>query len=281
VPAAWRDRWAAEAERYGQFPLPLRLVDEPNAGLRADGTQEAADRHAVETAALVRELAVPALLRAAGDLGWWHAADDLDAGRPGESRERRMITAADGPHQPGDPGGPNDPGDPDGPRDDAGTPTIIDAVDATAWAAWRLAGRVLAPARSAAAHALVLAALRSPHRVRVSAAVSGDRIVAAAVSASIADGSPRRLLALGVRPALRGRGLGTELLRRHLAMASGSGEAWAASITLAERDPFAPLPRTTRAGMARRLLEGAGFLVERAGGPVGTADPGAIVARRA
>lgn len=256
VAAAWRDRWTAEAERYGQVPLPDRLDDAPNAGLRLDAAQEAADRRAVETAALVRELAVPALVRAAGDLGWWLALDDLAAGSHmpgGDPASRASATDA--------------------------TPTLLDGVDADTWARLVLAERVLPPGDPIAAHALVLAALRSPHGVRVTAAVSGGQVLGAAVSAS-PEGS-RRLLSLGVAPALRGRGLGAELLRRHVTASVGCpGEVWEATATLAERDPFDPLPRGTRGGIARRLLEGAGFRVDRAAGPVGAADPGAIVARR-
>jgi GNAT superfamily N-acetyltransferase len=113
----------------------------------------------------------------------------------------------------------------------------------------------------------------------MTAAVSDGRVVGAAVSA--APNGTRLLLALGVAPAHRGSSLATELLRRHVAANSRPGEPWEAAATLAERDPFDPLPRETRGGIARRLLEGAGFRVERAGGSVGAMDPGAILARRA
>src|SRR6187551_599982 len=36
TPEAWRARWADEAARYGQAPLPERFDDEPNAGLPLD-----------------------------------------------------------------------------------------------------------------------------------------------------------------------------------------------------------------------------------------------------
>jgi acetoin utilization protein AcuC len=268
VPAAWRDRWAAEAERYGQAPLPERLLDGPNAGLRPDAAGDAADRRATEVAALVRELAVPALVRAAGDLGWWSAIDDLEAGALPDALDVGASAGTDGAAAGG--------------TDGHGAPeTVLDTMDAAAWARCRLAARVLAPARAVTAHALLLAALRDPDGTRVTAAVSGDTIIGAAVSVAGPKGRPRRLLALGVAPDHRGRGLGTELLRRHLAAASTDpGESWAATVTVAERDPFAPLPRATRAGIARRLLEGAGFHVERAGGALGSADPAALAAHR-
>jgi len=256
LPAAWRDRWSAEAERFGQAPLPERLDDEPNAGLRIDGSQGVADRRALETAALVRELAVPALVRAAGDLGWWRALADLEAGR-----------------EPG--GGSTGPGGspPASGSADAAV-ELIDVVDPATWAALRLADRVIAPAEPAAAHAAVLAALRGPNVVRVTAAVAGESVVGAVISAEV-EGR-RRLLALGVAPDRRRHGLGSELLRRHVRGA----EPFEALVTLAERDPVEPLARATRAAIARRLLEGAGFQVERSGGLVGAVDPLAWVARR-
>lgn len=265
VPAAWRDRWAAEAERYGQVPLPETLDDLPNAGLRRDDAQESAERRAHATAGLVRELAVPALVRAAGDLGWWRAGDDLERG------------GAHGPDAPGSAAT----GSARGIARIGGEvePTILDDLDAAGWGRLQLADRVLAPADSETARALVLAALRSPDRVRVSAAVGNGTVVAAVVSAARRES--RSLLAVGVSPAMRRRGLASELVRRHVEAAAGFGEPWESAVTLAERDPFEPLARSTRAQIARRLLEGAGFRVERAAGQVGSADPGAIVARRA
>jgi hypothetical protein len=74
------------------------------------------------------------------------------------------------------------------------------------------------------------------------------------------------------------------MLRRHVvrsgAGSAGSAEAWEAVVSVAERDPIDPLARATRAVIARRLLEGAGFRVQRAAGPLGSADPEAIVANR-
>ena len=34
LPAAWRDRWADDAEQYGQSPIPTSFDDAPNAGLQ-------------------------------------------------------------------------------------------------------------------------------------------------------------------------------------------------------------------------------------------------------
>jgi len=266
VPAAWRERWSAEAAQYGQAPLPEWLEDEPNAGLRMDGTQDAADRRAVETAILVRELAVPALARAAGDLGWWRPLDDLDMPGVGERAvgERPVGPPAAADVEPAPP---------------AAEPAIVEDVDAATWARLRLAERVLAPGDPAVGHALVLAALRSQHRARVTVATAAGWAVGAAISARPEE--PRLLLGVGVAPAFRARGLGSELLRRHVRSAADSAEAWEAVVTVAERDPVEPLARASRAAIARRLLEGAGFRVQRAAGPVGAADPEAVVAHRA
>ena len=159
------------------------------------------------------------------------------------------------------------------------TPAILDVVDLEAWDGLRLADRVLAPGDPRTAHVLVRAALGSSDGVRVTAAVVDGAIVGAVVSA-VRRGT-RDLLAVGVTPADRGRGLGRELLRRHVAAGAAPAQPWEASVTLAERDPAEPLPRAIRAAVARRLLEGAGFRVSAADGDVGAADPGAIIGRRA
>ena len=64
-PSAWRERWAAEAARYGQAPLPSTFDDAPNAGLPLDAGQLAAEERSRVTAALARRLAVPRLVREA------------------------------------------------------------------------------------------------------------------------------------------------------------------------------------------------------------------------
>lgn len=261
TPASWRERWTADAEHYGQAPLPEWLEDEPNAGLRPDAAQELADRRAGETADLVRELVVPVLLRAAGDLGWWRAIDDLAAEpgpEPGVASESSAAPE---------------------PAGAAAHSTLLASVDVAAWSTFELAPRTLPPADTSAGHALVEAALLSGDGAVLTAAVAGQTVVGAALSA-VVEGS-RVLLGLGVAPAHRGRGLGRELLRRHVESAGTPGESWEALVTVGERDPVDPLPRSTRAGIARRLLEGSGFRVERPAGLVGSADPAALIGRRA
>src|SRR5262245_39979832 len=61
TPAAWRERWAEDADRYGQAPLPETFDDPPNAGLPYRAAQEAADARAVGIAAGVLELALASL----------------------------------------------------------------------------------------------------------------------------------------------------------------------------------------------------------------------------
>ncbi|MES2210848.1 MAG: acetoin utilization AcuC family protein [Chloroflexota bacterium] len=266
VPEVWRNRWSAEAERYGQSPLPTWLEDETNAGMSVDAVQEAAERAAIQTGAFVRDLTVPALIRTATDLGWWSALEDL-----GIEGGRRTVN-----------------GEPPGwvaqPRDGDATSThleIVDRVDASRWASLDLVRGTLPPLDPATAHGLISAALASAHRVRVSAAIAGGRIVGAVVSAdSAADvGVARSLLGIGVAPRHRQRGIASALLRAHVG-AMPEATRWVAAVTVAERDPVEPLPAVTRAAVARRLLEGAGFRVQRATGQLGHADPHAIVARR-
>ena len=52
---AWRERWAADAEHYGQSPIPTTLDDEPNAGLPRDATDDRLDARAAATAEAVLE----------------------------------------------------------------------------------------------------------------------------------------------------------------------------------------------------------------------------------
>ena len=63
---AWREPWAADAERYGQSPIPTTLDDPENAGLPYRAAQEHADRRAVDIARHAVDLAVGALRRRGG-----------------------------------------------------------------------------------------------------------------------------------------------------------------------------------------------------------------------
>ena len=267
VPDPWRTRWAAEAERYGQAPLPLWLEDEANAGLSFDASQTAAEHIAIQTGQLVRELTVPALIRAAADMGWWPSLDDradIDGSERSAGREAELWSPT--------------------PPDDDGTPpapALVGLIEPGDWARLRLASRTLPLLDSVVSHRLVLAALSSLDDVRVSAAISEGIVVGAVVSAvprDMPDGA-RCLLAIGVAPPHRRCGVAGSLLRAHIA-ALPEATRWVAAVTLAERDPVRPLTRDARAMIGRKLLEGAGFRVQPATGEIAKADPLAMVARR-
>jgi acetoin utilization protein AcuC len=71
TPVAWRERWADEAARYGQAPLPETFEDPPNAGFPFDAAQAAAEELSRETARAVGAAFVPALIRESVERGWW------------------------------------------------------------------------------------------------------------------------------------------------------------------------------------------------------------------
>jgi ribosomal protein S18 acetylase RimI-like enzyme len=252
LPAAWRDEWASEAARYGQAPLPATFEDAPNAGIPMDGSQAAAEAQGFETVGVVRRLVVPRLLQVARDHAWWDPVT-ASAGVRGSAPVAESSSV----------------------------PTIIGVVDAPTWERLSLAERVVAPADPVDGHALILAALRAGSVV--SAAVVGDLVVGLAIVSPIADPgdgrSRRELLALGVAPAFRQRGLATGLLEACLAAQSADVEI-TAEVTLAERDPVEPLDRETRGSIARTMLERAGFTIRPAEAEIRAADPAAIRAVR-
>jgi acetoin utilization protein AcuC len=256
TPVAWRERWATEAARFGQAPLPEAFTDLPNAGEPLESDADPAGTRAGVVVAVVRRLVVPRLVREATDRGWWHP---LDAGEPDAATPEGEATEAEA-------------------AASDSTPTILDTVGATTWERLRLAPRVVAPADPVIAHAIVSAAIRD--RAHVSAAVVGDLVVGLAISRVVDVVPHRELLALGIAPQVRRRGLGGRLLAAHLAIDPPAGEDDVVEVTVAERDVVEPLDRRTRAEIARVLLERAGYQVSRVEGAVGAADPGAIRAIR-
>jgi acetoin utilization protein AcuC len=269
LPAAWREAWAGEAARYGQAPLPATFEDAPNAGLPLDGSQVGAEAQGLETVGVVRRLVVPRLLQVARDNGWWdpvapraavHGGPPSAGGPAAEPAEEPAAETA---------------------VESAAEPTILPVVDAPTWERLLLAARVIAPADPRDGHALILVAIRAGSVV--SAAVVGDLVVGLAIMSPIADPrdgrSRREVLGLGVAPAFRERGLATGLLAACLAAESADVEI-SAEITLAERDPSEPLYRDTRAHIAGRLLERAGFTIRPAEAEIRAADPTAIRAVR-
>ena len=158
-----------------------------------------------------------------------------------------------------------------GPGDNGGAPELVETVGGRQMDDLALAPRVVAPVDPGAGHAIVRAAIEDG--AHVSAAVVGSSIVGGAVIVGLAIASPdHELLALGVAPEYRRQGIAGRLLA-----ASGAIRAEA---TVAERDPFDPLDRVTRAAVARKLLEGAGFWVGPADRGVRAIDPLAVRATR-
>lgn len=249
TPIAWRERWAAEAERYDQAPLPATFLDPPNAGLPMDDFQADAERRSLVTLELVRRLTLPAIVRLAEDRGWWSADEELD---------RRRQPEADDTESPGTPS--------------------LHRLDAGALELLRPVHGVLPVAGAGVARSLLGAAAQAG--ATVVGAVDGDRLVGVAVAEPATDANRHvaRLLALGVAPSRRRRGLGQALLDR---LVSEVGGAAAAEVGLAERDPVAPLSIEIRERIARTLLERAGFRVSAAPDPIGRWDATAVVARRA
>ena len=250
IPVAWRERWAGESARFGDPSLPETLDDAPNAGLPLSPSQEAAEARSLETAELARQLAVPRLIREAVDRGWW---SPLDGPTPGEADSSRGGGTGSGTSS-----------------------TIVDRPDRATLDRVDFARRLVAALDPSS-----LRAILDPSRLDLTVAVEGTRVVGLVASATSARGAEtaRSILAVGVAPEARRRGLATEILARHLA-SFDPGTAWSATVTGAERDPIEPLDRTLRATIARRLLERSGFNVQPAGGHLGRADPSALEATR-
>jgi acetoin utilization protein AcuC len=247
TPVAWRERWAAEGARYGQVPLPETFDDAPNAGLEMDPSQAAAEARSLETAALVRRLVVPRLLQVARDRGWW---DPMVAVAP--------ETVAAPPTASG-----------------AGEPTVIGAIDVTSWDRLSLASRVVPPSDPSGGHVLIRAAILDG--ATVSAALDGSMVVGLAIAGPPGDRGGREVLAVGVAPAYRRRGLARALLG---ALVTNDDGGLHAEVTIGERDPNEPLERSVRGSVARRLLEGAGFEIRPADDDVRMADSAAFRAAR-
>jgi hypothetical protein len=94
--SAWRERWADEAARYGQAPLPEQFDDRPNAGLPYDATQEASEERASMLAAIHRRVVIPRLLAVAIEAGWWSPMQVPSSSipeAPGEARGAATIVA--------------------------------------------------------------------------------------------------------------------------------------------------------------------------------------------
>jgi ribosomal protein S18 acetylase RimI-like enzyme len=160
-----------------------------------------------------------------------------------------------------------------------GPPAILGSVDASTWARLTLAPRVIAPADAGVGHGLVLAAIRDG--AVVTAAVEGTLVVGLAIAGPTDEHARREVLALGVAPAFRRRGLAAALLGACVSVGRPGDLDHVATVTVAERDPVEPLDVALRGRIARRLLEEAGFRVGPADDPgIRAADPSAASAMR-
>jgi acetoin utilization protein AcuC len=244
TPQAWRERWSDEAARYGQAPLPASFDDPPDAG-EPDPRTHDADTQSSMRAATISAAHAPALLLEARQRGWWQPFAVL-------------------PEQPR-------------PDDRAGSePVILDSLTPETLDRLALAPRTIPPADPVEGRAILAAAVADEQvKPLIVVAVDGATIVGVAMAVSRTHGHPPALVALGVAPAYRRRGLGTRLLSE-LVERAGEMEAL---VTVAERDPIAPLDRALRASIARGMLERAGL--EVAIPPTLAAiDPHAFSARR-
>jgi acetoin utilization protein AcuC len=276
TPAAWRERWAAEAAEFGTPGMPGRFLDAPNAGRPVEATQAIADERSLETLQAVRRVVLPRLVREAEDRGWWRpslrwAGQELDGSSGG-------IVPVAAPAPPAAAHARARSSTPAVPARGRGARAIVQ-VSASTLDRLSLAPRVVAPSDPEDGHAILAAALREPG-ASATAAVHGTTIVGLAVSVpSRAEPGVRSLLALGVAPACRRAGLATRLLGAHVASVRPGDEAWEALVTVAERDVVEPLAVDVRRAIARRLLEGVGFVVRQPPPEVSRIDPGAVAAR--
>lgn len=175
TPAAWRDRWADEAARFGQAPLPSAFDDAPNAGEPFDATQAAAEARSRATTLRVRRLVVPRLLQVARDRAWWDPDAAVGGGSP-------IVVAPDGVE-----------------------PVILTVVDAATWDRLALANRVTAPLDAGLGHRLIAAAIADG--ATVTAAAVGSIVVGLAAS-----GRDGELIATGMAPNHRSDDLARALL---------------------------------------------------------------------
>ncbi len=274
TPAAWRDRWAAEAALYGSPGMPGSMLDAPNAGLEAGEAQRRADARSLAVLGRVRGAVLPRLVREAEDRGWWAPAltwagqaviEGIGGGRGSGSPSTLSGRAP-------------------------GTPSIT-SLAAEDLDGLGLAPRVVSPFDAADAIALLRAAVRD--RARVMAATDGNVIVGLAVAApsatepasatglaSATGPAVESVLAVGVAPAYRGQGLGRALLAALVAGRPPRTEM-EARVGVAERDVVDPGDVRVRLEAARRLLVGAGFRLQPVSPDIARDDPRTVVARLA
>jgi acetoin utilization protein AcuC len=240
LPETWRARWAAEADRFDAGPLPERFEDGPNAGLSRGPGQDAAEVAAEWTTRRVRARVLPRLLLVAEERGWWEPsapAIPTDLARASEPDRRS-------------------------------TPTVVDELDRETLEGLGLAPRTIAPADPAVGRAILARA--ADEGGRVIGAVADGMVVGVALVIPGPPGSVGRaadeLVAVGVAPAWRGRGLGRSLVRAAADAARARGVGLSTLVGPGDRDPAEPLSLDIRQAVAERLLAGAGLVRGDAGG---------------
>jgi GNAT superfamily N-acetyltransferase len=251
LPEAWRAGWAGDAARWGDSPLPTGFEDDPDLPAERSVNPAAVERDE-RTVSLVRTVTVPALLRVAEREGWWRFDGD------GRGSPTSAAPAAEAP-----------PAAPEAnPAVVVLTPAILDRV--------ALAPRTVAPADPADGLALLRAAVRGG--AIATGAVIGEWLVGVALARPRPPDGEDELVALGVAPGWRRRGLAKALLRTVVAEHDSSGRALTALHTAAERDPFEPLSRELRRDVATRLLRSGGFGIRPTPSEVADADPDSLSA---
>jgi acetoin utilization protein AcuC len=227
LPEEWRVLWAGEAARWGDGPLPLGFEDGP--GVPSErSVSPAAASVAIRTVGLVRTLTVPAMLRVAEERGWRSAES---SGAPSARTAAADILE--------------------------GVPTLVTPLTPEMLDRLQLAARSISPADPRDGISLLRAAL-GDGAVAVGA-VAGEWLVGVALAAPAPMDGVDQLVALGVAPAWRRQGLAGSLLRAMAERQDHRGRALVALHTVAERDPFDPLPREVRGSVADRLFRAAGF----------------------
>jgi len=262
TPAAWRDRWASAAGEFGTPGMPLAFLDEPNAGRPVSGAQEAAEATSLATLARVRSVALPRLVREAEDRGWWRpsltwAGREVLAGPTGSPPQRPVARPA--------------------PAPDTSLGPVVRSLSVAEIGSLALAPRTVAPFDVADVRTLLMAALADGARV-VGAVVDGVVVGLAVAAPSATEAAVESLLAIGVAPAFRGRGVGRAMLRL-LVDGRPARTSVEARIGVAERDVVDPGPVDRRLDVGRRLLAGAGFELRRVHPDIARDDPSTIVAR--
>ncbi|HEY5473036.1 MAG TPA: GNAT family N-acetyltransferase, partial [Candidatus Limnocylindrales bacterium] len=170
-------------------------------------------------------------------------------------------------------------------RDEGQVESSVRVLTTTDLDALSVAPRVIAPADPTVAAEILRAAVRDG-AVAVGA-VSGEWLVGVALAAPASASGPDKgdgvdavdqLVALGVAPAWRRRGVATAMLHALVTEQDRRGRALIALHTAAERDPIDPLPRAVRREVAERLAARAGLTAVPVPPHVSAADPDARMA---